>query len=88
MSLQAIGAVIVLFALSWRLGPILATVIIGTAITVNVYKDQTKGVERTNAAATNDMNTVANQTFESITTVRCITELPFSTPEPLNSSEH
>ena len=59
-----------LFALSWRLGPILATVVIGTAVTVNVYKNQTKGVEKTNADAATDMNNVANQTFESITTVR------------------
>lgn len=61
---------IVLFALSWRLGPILAGVIIATGLTATLYKDQTKAVENDNAAATNEMNNIANQAFESITTVR------------------
>ncbi len=61
---------IVLFALSWRLGPILAGVIIATGLTATIYKDQTKTVENENAAATNEMNHIANQAFESITTVR------------------
>lgn len=60
----------VLFALSWRLGPILAGVIIATAFTANMYKEQTKAVETENAAAMNEMNSIANQAFESITTVR------------------
>lgn len=61
---------IVLFALSWRLGPILAGVIIATGFTATLYKDQTKTVENDNATATNEMNNIANQAFESITTVR------------------
>ena len=60
----------VLFALSWRLGPILAGVIVATAVTANVYKQQTKAVEAENAAATSEMNNIASQAFESITTVR------------------
>ena len=68
--LQAGGAVLVLFALSWRLGPILAGVIIATAFTATLYKNQTKAVETENANATNEMNNIANQAFESITTVR------------------
>lgn len=61
---------LVLFALSWRLGPILAGVIVATAFTATLYKDQTRAVETDNANATNEMNNIANQAFESITTVR------------------
>lgn len=68
--MQVVGSVTVLFALSWRLGPILAGVIVATAVTANVYKQQTKAVEAENATATNEMNNIANQAFESITTVR------------------
>jgi hypothetical protein len=72
----------VLFALSWRLGPILAGVIIATAFTANMYKQQTKAVETENAMATNEMNNIANQAFESIMTVRC------GCPPPPQLSNH
>ena len=61
----------VLFVLSWRLGPMLAAVIITTAFTAAVYKGQTRAVERENAEAAAAMSNVASQAFESITTVRC-----------------
>ena len=60
----------VLFALSWRLGPVLALVIIGTAATAALYKQQTKAIERTNSAALSAMVGVAGQAFAAITTVR------------------
>ena len=68
--LQAFGAVVVLFLLSWRLGPILAGVIFATGFTATLYKNQTKSVENENASATNEMNNIANQAFDAITTVR------------------
>lgn len=71
-SLQASGAVAVLIALSWRLGPVVAAIVIGMALTAATYSGQTKQVEKTNAAAAADMNGVANQAFQAITTVRCI----------------
>ena len=82
LSLQAVGAVLVLFALSWRLGPILAGVIVATAVTANVYKQQTKAVEAENAAATSEMNNIASQAFESITTVRWGEIVPLRLPFP------
>ena len=61
----------VLFYLSWRLGPILALVIIATAAAAANYKKQTKLVEGTASKALSDMVGVADQAFRAITTVRC-----------------
>ncbi|KAK9839647.1 hypothetical protein WJX81_003007 [Elliptochloris bilobata] len=69
-ALEATGAVAVLFVLSWRLGPVLAAVIVATAATAALYKRQTKEVERSNAAALGNMVGVASQAFAAITTVR------------------
>ncbi|CAK0787986.1 hypothetical protein CVIRNUC_011208 [Coccomyxa viridis] len=68
--LEASGAVLVLFYLSWRLGPILALVIIATAAAAANYKKQTKLVEGTASKALSDMVGVADQAFRAITTVR------------------
>jgi ABC-type multidrug transport system fused ATPase/permease subunit len=68
--LQSVGAVVVLFWLSWRLGPVLVGVIVGTAATAALYKQQTKVVERKNASALAAMSNVASQAFSAITTVR------------------
>eukprot|EP00208_Stichococcus_sp_RCC1054_P006203 CAMPEP_0206138586 /NCGR_PEP_ID=MMETSP1473-20131121/3425_1 /ASSEMBLY_ACC=CAM_ASM_001109 /TAXON_ID=1461547 /ORGANISM="Stichococcus sp, Strain RCC1054" /LENGTH=706 /DNA_ID=CAMNT_0053532061 /DNA_START=385 /DNA_END=2508 /DNA_ORIENTATION=+ len=68
--LEASGAVAVLFALSWRLGPILAIVIVGSAFTAALYKQQTKAVEGANASALSRMSSVASQAFYGIRTVR------------------
>ena len=61
----------VLFYLSWRLGPILALVIIATAAAAANYKKQTKLVEGTASKTLSDMVGVADQAFRAITTVRC-----------------
>lgn len=68
--LEACGAVIVLFALSWRLGPILAFIIVGACFTSSLYKKQTKEVERRNSEALSRMSSVASQAFSGIRTVR------------------
>ncbi len=61
----------VLFFLSFRLGPILALVIIATAATAANYKKQTKLVEGKASSALSSMVGVADQAFRAITTVRC-----------------
>lgn len=114
--LEASGAVVVLFCLSWRLGPILAGehkmrlstqpaadasslcqtprhdarakghvrvmsriqsapvlragVVVGTACTASLYKQQTRAVERSNSEALGRMSSVASQAFSGIRTVR------------------
>lgn len=68
--MEATGSVIVLSVLAWRLGPILAGVIIATALTAWLYKNQTKTVEQANAKAQARMNQVADETFGNIRTVR------------------
>ena len=60
----------VLFWLSWRLGPVLALVIIATAATAANYKKETKVVEGKAAKALSSMVGVADQAFRAITTVR------------------
>lgn len=69
----------VLFVLSWRLGPILALVIIATASTAANYKAQTKAVEKTSSRALAAMVAVADQAFRGITTVRCSNSKAFVT---------
>lgn len=70
--------VAVLFALSRRLGPILAGVIISTAATAALYKQQTKAIEADAAKANSAMVSVASQTFGAITTVRCFSSCIFA----------
>ena len=60
----------VLFFLSFRLGPVLALVIIATAAAAANYKKQTKLVEGTASKALSSMVGVADQAFRAITTVR------------------
>lgn len=59
-----------LFALSWRLGPVLAMVIIATGCTAALYKQQTKAVEKAASTALSRMVGIASQAFSSIRTVR------------------
>lgn len=68
--LEALGSVIVLFSLSWRLGPLLATVIITTAATAFLYRQQTKAVEAAHASAQVSMAQVADEVFSNIRLVR------------------
>ena len=60
----------VLFWLSWRLGPILVGVITATACTAYLYRRQTRQVEALQAKAQAHMAQVAGSTFASIRTVR------------------
>lgn len=68
--LEAVGAVVVLYCLSWRLGPILALVIIATGLTAAMYKRQTKTVEARQLNSLAAMVDVADQAFSNIKTVR------------------
>ena len=67
---EGVGSVLVLFWLSFRLGPVLAAVIGATACTAWLYKRQTKAVEAANAQAQARMAQVAGETFSNIRTVR------------------
>lgn len=68
--LEASGSVLVLFVLSWRLGPVLGLVIVSTAVTAALYRQQTKEVEQQNSKALSHMVGVADQAFSAIRTVR------------------
>ncbi len=74
--LEASGSVLVLFVLSWRLGPVLGLVIVSTAVTAALYRQQTKEVEKQNSRALSHMVGVADQAFAAIRTVRCGPSLP------------
>lgn len=68
--LEASGSVMVLFVLSWRLGPVMGLVIISTAVTAALYRQQTKEIEKRNSKALSHMVGVADQAFSAIRTVR------------------
>lgn len=68
--LEAVGSVAVLFYLCWRLAPVLASVIIGTAVAAAVYRKVAKGIEGKLATALSTMSRVAGQAFRNIRTVR------------------
>ncbi len=68
--LEATGSVCVLFVLSWRLGPILAGVIIATACIAWLYRRQSKKIERASAEAQQRMAIAVDETVSQIRTVR------------------
>ncbi|KAI3435659.1 hypothetical protein D9Q98_001717 [Chlorella vulgaris] len=68
--LEALGTVVVLFALSWRLGPILAAVIVASVCTAFLYRRQTRSLEASNAAAQQRLAEVAASSFTNMRTVR------------------
>ncbi|GMH42099.1 hypothetical protein BSKO_10018 [Bryopsis sp. KO-2023] len=68
--LESSGVVILLFMLSLRLGPILAGVILVTAISAALYKKVTKKLEAEQFKALSDMTGVAEQAMGNIRTVR------------------
>ena len=68
--LEAVGSVAVLFYLCWRLAPVLASVIIGTAVAAAIYRKVAKGIEGKLATALSTMSRVAGQAFRNIRTVR------------------
>ena len=68
--LEAVGSVCVLFALSRRLGPILAGVIIATACIAWLYRRQSKKIEKASADAQQRMAIAVDETVSQIRTVR------------------
>jgi ATP-binding cassette subfamily B (MDR/TAP) protein 8 len=55
---------------SWRLGPILAGVIVASVCTAFLYRRQTRSLEATNAAAQQRLAEVASSSFTNMRTVR------------------
>lgn len=74
--LEAAGSVAVLFCLSWHLAPVLATVIVGTAVAATVYRKVAKGIEARLSAALRRLSRVAGQAFTNIRTVRAFAGAP------------
>lgn len=68
--LEAGGAVIVLFFLSWRLAPAVSIVILVTAVAAAMYRRSTRPVEAAQSAALQRMAGVAYQAFQNMRTVR------------------
>lgn len=68
--LEAVGAVVVLFCLSWQLAPICSAIVIATALAAASYRRRTKEVEGRQAGALQQMGAVAFQAFDNIRTVR------------------
>lgn len=69
-AMEALGSVIVLFVLSWRLAPACAAVIVVTAIAAAVYRRHTKEIEIRQSKALQRMSGIAFQSFDNIRTVR------------------
>lgn len=67
---EAIGSVVVLFVLSWRLGPILAAVIIATACIAWLYRRQSKSIEKKSAESQSRMAIAIDEVVSQIRTVR------------------
>ena len=78
--LEAAGSIAVLFYLCWRLAPVLASVIIGTAVAAAVYRKVAKGIEGKLARALSTMSKVAGQAFTNIRTVRAFAGAPPHAP--------
>ncbi|WIA13363.1 hypothetical protein OEZ85_006944 [Tetradesmus obliquus] len=68
--LEAAGAVVVLFCLSWRLAPAVSIVIVVTAVAAALYRRSTRPVEAAQSAALQRMAGVAYQAFQNMRTVR------------------
>jgi hypothetical protein len=56
-----VGAVLVLFVLSWRLAPAVSMVIVCTAVAAAVYRSYTKEIEQKQSVSLQRMSTVASQ---------------------------
>lgn len=68
--LEAVGASVVLFYISWRLGPLMAGVIVATGFTVAQYRLHTKAADAARADALRRVTRVAHQAFKNARTVR------------------
>jgi ABC-type multidrug transport system fused ATPase/permease subunit len=67
---EALGAVAVLFVLSWRLAPVCTAVIVAAALAAAAYRARTRAVEQALGVALRRMSGVALQAFDGIRTVR------------------
>jgi ATP-binding cassette subfamily B (MDR/TAP) protein 10 len=67
---EALGSVLVLFWLSWRLGPIMAGVIIATAAIAWLYRRQSRVFEQASAQAQARMAACVDETVSQVRTVR------------------
>lgn len=67
---EVVGSVLVLFWLSWRLGPVLAGVILATGTIAWIYKRQSKALEHSSAIAHARMTNCVSETVSHIRTVR------------------
>ena len=67
---EAVGSVLVLFWLSWRLGPLLAGVIIATAAIAWLYRRQSRSLEQASAQAQARMAACVDETVSQVRTVR------------------
>ena len=68
--LEMLGAVGVLFYLSWRLAPVCSIVIVAAAIAAAVYRRRTRYIEQSQARSLQKMTGVALQALENMRTVR------------------
>ena len=68
--LEACGAVVIRYCLSWRLAPVCSIVIIATAVAAVLYRSHTKSIEQRQSRALQCMTGVAQQALDNIRTVR------------------
>jgi ABC-type multidrug transport system fused ATPase/permease subunit len=68
--LEATGSIAVLFYLSWRLAPVLGTIIVSTGAAAALYRKATGGIEATLATTLRSLSRVAGQAFTNVRTVR------------------
>lgn len=64
--LEALGAVIVLFFLSWRLAPICSIVIVATGLAAAIYRKHTRTIEQAQGSALSRMTAVALQALDNM----------------------
>ena len=67
---ESLGSVVVLFWLSWRLGPLLAGVIMATAGIAWVYRMKTRSLEQASAESQARMAACVDETVSQVRTVR------------------
>lgn len=67
---EALGSVLVLAWLSWKLGPILAGVIISTALIAWLYRRESRVYEKASGEAQKEIAACINQSLENVRTVR------------------
>lgn len=68
--LEAVGSVVVLFCLSWRLAPVCSFVIIAAAVGAAVFRKHTREIESQQGRALQRMTAVALQALDNMRIVR------------------